>query len=307
MRTHIPKCLLVLLLLLMPSLLPAQDLEPRRWSHLPVGLNVIGIGTGRTDGEIFLDPVLRIEDATYELYPLGVSYVRTVELAGRSSRIDLIVPWANGRWEGLLDGEYASVRRHGFADPRLRFSMNLYGAPALRGKDYLQYVREHPVNTTVGAGVELVLPLGEYMSERLINLGNNRYVIRPQLGVLHQRGKWQYELTGSVFLYEDNDEFWQGTYLEQDPLWFLQAHLIYSFRPGWWASLSGGYGHGGRQHVNGVAKDNDARNAYWSVSFGFPLSPRQAMKIAWFSGETHISAGNDFDALLVAWSVNWGR
>lgn len=307
MCTGIPIRFFALFLLLAPVALNAQDLEPRRWSHLPVGLNVLGAGTGRAEGDIFFDPVLLVEDATYELYPLGVSYVRTFELAGRSSRIDVVLPWASGRWEGLLDGAYTSLRRHGFADPRLRFSINLSGAPALRGKDYLQYVQEHPVRTTVGAGVELVLPFGEYTSERLINLGGNRYVVRPQLGVLHQRGKWQFEATGSVFLYEDNDEFWRGTYLEQDPLWFLQGHLIYTFKPGWWASLSSGYGHGGRSQVNGVAKDNDARNAYWSLSFGFPLSQRQAMKIAWFSGDTHIRAGSSFDTLLLAWSVNWGR
>ena len=299
--------LFALLWALAPAMLDAQDLEPRRWSHLPIGLNVVGAGTGRSEGDIFFDPVLRIEDATYELYPLGVSYVRTFELAGRSSRFDVIVPWVNGRWDGLLDGEYTSVRRHGFADPRLRFSINLSGAPPLRGKEYLQYVREHQVNTTVGAGVELVLPLGEYTSERLINLGGNRYVIRPQLGVLHQRGRWQFEVTGSVFLYQDNDEFWRGTYLEQDPLWFLQGHVIYSFKPGWWASLSSGYGHGGRARVDGVPKDNDGRTAYWSVSFGFPLPRRQAMKVALFSGDTHIRAGSNFDTLLLAWSVNWGQ
>ena len=38
----------------------AQDLEPRRWSHLPVGLNIAGVGSGFTDGDIFFDPVARI-------------------------------------------------------------------------------------------------------------------------------------------------------------------------------------------------------------------------------------------------------
>jgi len=37
-----------------------------------------------------------------------------------------------------VEGEYAAIRRHGFGDPRLRFSMLLYGAPPLRGKEYLQ-------------------------------------------------------------------------------------------------------------------------------------------------------------------------
>ena len=71
------------------------------------------------------------------------------------------------------------------------------------------------------------VPLGQYNSDWLINLGSNRYVIRPQLGVLHQRRSWQFEVTGSLFLFQDNDEFWLGTRLEQDPLWFVQGHVIY--------------------------------------------------------------------------------
>lgn len=36
----------------------AQDIEPRRWTLLPVGMNVPGAGVIRTDGDIALDPVL---------------------------------------------------------------------------------------------------------------------------------------------------------------------------------------------------------------------------------------------------------
>ena len=98
----------------------AQDLEPRRWSHLPAGLNILGTGLSRIDGDIFFDPVLSIEDATFELNALGVSYVRTFDWFGRSGRIDLVLPYAAGRWEGLLDGNYTSLRRHGLGDPRIR-------------------------------------------------------------------------------------------------------------------------------------------------------------------------------------------
>jgi hypothetical protein len=283
----------------------AQDLEPRRWSHLPTGLNVVGVGAGRTDGDIYFDPVLRIEDATFELYGIGASYVRTFEWFGKSSRIDVLVPYANGRWEGLLDGDYASRRRNGLGDPRLRFSMNLYGAPALSGAEYAQYRRNNPVNTTIGAALAVTLPLGQYNRDWLINLGANRFAIRPQIGVLHQRRNWQFEVTGSVFLFEDNDEFWQGTSLEQDPLWFIQGHVIHAFKRGWWASLSGGYAYGGEAHVNGVAKDNDARSNYWAVSLGLPLSARQTLKFTYVTSDTNIRAGANKNALLAAWSINW--
>ena len=89
----------------------AQDLEPRRWSHLPTGLNVVGVGVARTDGDIYFDPVLKVEDATFELNGLATSYVRSFDWLGKSSRFDVVLPYASGRWEGLLDGEYASRRR----------------------------------------------------------------------------------------------------------------------------------------------------------------------------------------------------
>ena len=150
------------------------------------------------------------------------------------------------------------------------------------------------------------LPFGQYNSDWLINLGSNRYVVRPQLGILHQRYKWQFEVTGSVFLFQDNDEFWRGTHLEQDPLWFIQGHLIYSFKPRWWVSLSGGYGYGGESSVNDVPKNNDSRSSYWSLSLGLPLSARQSMKFAYLTTDTNVRAGHNSDALLAAWSINWG-
>jgi len=283
----------------------AQDLEPRRWSHLPTGLNVIGIGTGWTDGDILFDPVLLIEDATFDLYPLGIGYVRSFGMFGKSARVDLNVPYASGRWRGLLDGEFTEVQRRGFADPRIRFSINLWGAPALTGKEYMQYRAEHPVSTTVGAALAVRVPLGEYSSDWLINLGGNRWVIRPQLGVLHQRHKWQFELTGSVFLHQKNDEFWMGTVLKQDALWFAQGHAIYAFKPGWWASFSAGYASGGRTYVNDIFKLS-VRARYAALSFGLPINAHQSLKFVYLTTDTHVSTGKNADALLAAWSINWG-
>ena len=82
------------------------------------------------------------------------------------------------------------------------------------------------------AAVAVSVPLGEYFDDKLLNLGHNRVVIRPQIGILHTRGKWSYELTGSAFLYGDNDDFYGGSTLEQDPLYALQAHLIRTFNKG---------------------------------------------------------------------------
>jgi len=51
----------------------AQDIEPRRWTPLPVGMNVLGAGVVYTDGDIALDPVLELKDATVEVKTAIVS------------------------------------------------------------------------------------------------------------------------------------------------------------------------------------------------------------------------------------------
>lgn len=286
----------------------AQDLEPRRWSHLPTGLNVLGAASAYSDGDIYLDPVLLIEDATFDIYSAALGYVRTFEMFGKSARVDVNLPYSTAHWEGLVDGEYASRRQHGIMDPRVRFSMNLYGAPPMKGKEYMAFRQQNPVNTTVGVAVAVVLPLGTYNPTRLLNLGKNRTVVRPQLGVLHQRGKWQFELTGSVFLYQDNDEFWNGNTLEQDPMWFAQAHAIYSIKPGWWTSLSAGYAYDGEGIVNGEPKPlTSQRQLYMALSLGMPISRTQGLKFTWLGSRTNTSAGSDYDSLIVAWSMNWGK
>jgi hypothetical protein len=301
--------LAVLALLCVSSDLFAQDTEPRRWAQMPVGLNFIGVGTSYTQGDIFLDPVLLAEDVKFEIAGTALVYIRSFGMFGKSARVDVNVPYASGRWEGFVDGVFTSTRRRGFRDPRIRLSVLLYGGPA---ETPAEFARSEKSNTVVGAAVGIKFPYGHYLEDRLnghyledrlINLGQNRWIIRPQLGVTHTRGKWTYELTGSAFIFGENDEFWNGNKLKSDPLYALQGHLIYTFRPGLWASISTAYGNGLQATINGLPKDNKASNWVTAVSMGFPLSRTQGLKIAWFRLRSQADTGSDFDSLIVGWSM----
>jgi hypothetical protein len=177
----------------------------------------------------------------------------------------------------------------------------------LKGPAFAQYRTEHSTNTVVGASVAVIAPLGKYCDDCLINIGNNRWSVRPQVGVVHTRGPWSFELTGSAFVFTDNDSFIDNAVLKQKPIYALQTHVIYDFKPGLWVSLSTGYGVGGRISIDQQKTIFEVDNWVWAASFGFTIGKTQSLKLTWLSGRTQNLAGRDSDNLLLSWSMRWGH
>lgn len=296
---------LLLAIFVLPGPSQAQDLEPRRWTHLPSGMTAVGLGYAYTDSYVYFSPFWTITDATAEINSFAASYLYSFNMAGKSARVSFLLPYVSGHWEGNVGGEFDSVNRSGFADPRLRLSVSLYGAPALKAADFGRYHGQRSSNTVVGASLAVSAPLGQYYEEKLINIGNNRWSVRPQIGVVHSRGPWSFELTGSVFFFSDNKQFFNNTLLEQKPMYAAQAHVVYDFRPGLWVSLSSAYGARGRVYLENTKTDFEVDNWLWAASFGFPIGKRQGVKLTWLSGRTQNDVGSDSDNLLLSWSMRW--
>jgi hypothetical protein len=300
--------LLLILMLISPFLsnkVSAQDLEPRRWNHLPTDQFIVGLGFSYTEAEIYFNPVWKITDGTTRLNRLGFGLMRTFDLAGKSARVSLLLPYTWGRWEGEVDKEFRVIHRRAMGDPRLRFSVNLYGAPALKGSEYSSYRGQHETNTVVGASIAVTLPLGQYVEDRLINIGKNRWSVRPQIGLVHNRGPWSFELTGSAFVFTDNKSFVENAVLKQDTMFAVQTHAIYTFRPGLWASVSTAYGVGGRIYIDNQKTKFEVDNWLLAAGFGFPISKTQNLNLTWVSGRTQNQVGRDSDNLLLSWSMRW--
>jgi hypothetical protein len=297
--------ILVLLVLGAPWLCRAQDLEPRRWSHLPIGTSFAGAAYSYTEADIFFDPVQQIEDVEMELHTWTAHYLYSFELFQKSARIGFVQPYQEGHWDGLVNGVPASIERNGFADSVLRFAINLYGAPPLKGKEFAAYRAKVDVETIVGGALSVQLPTGEYMEDKLINLGTNRYTFRPQFGVVHNRGKWSMELTGEASLYTDNNDFFNGNKLENDPLYTAQTHLVYTFLPGLWAALSVGYGYGGEATINGVDKNDTREYLAWAFSAGFPITPALGIKVGYLGSRAQEPVGQDSDTIATGFLIFW--
>ena len=279
----------------------AQELEPRRWAVLPIGANFVGVAYGHSTGSLLFDPSLPVEDANSDINVSGISYSRVFSSFGKQSRLDVLVPYAWGSFTGILQGEFGDVDRAGFTDPSLRYSINFIGGDALAGADFIRY---RPA-TTVGASIQIFAPLGEYREDRLVNLGTNRWTIRPQLGLEHRYGKWSFDLTGSVWLFTDNDDFYLGTKREQEPLYALQSHAIYNFKPGLWLGFGIGIGKGAQTTIDGVDRFDEQINSRGTITLGLPITKYQGIKIYYAGGRTQ-KVGGSFSRYAIAWSMMWG-
>lgn len=304
-RVHVRYILATTGCLLCGQLILAQDLDPRRWSHLPADVNYAGAAYFYTQGDITFDPVLDLEDVEVEAQTFAVKYIRTFELLDRSARIELAAPYQDVRWDGLLQGEPAATARHGIADPQVRFAVNLVGAPPLRGSEFIEYLRAHPHATTVGAALTVSFPVGEYYEDKLLNLGENRYSFRAEMGVEHRRGKWLAECTATASLYTDNDEFWNGNQREQEPYVVGQGIVSYTFRPGLWAGAGVSYGIGGESAINGVDKDDEKENMISGLVVGLPINRSLGVKIGYFNHQARASTGTDSDTFSAAVAALW--
>ena len=113
------------------------------------------------------------------------------------------------------------------------------------------------------------------------------------------------EVTGSAWIYTDNDEFFNGNKFEQDPLYTFQAHLVHTFRPGLWAGASAGYGYGGESTVSGVEKDDRKGNLAWAFNLGYQIKRQLGLKAAYIGSRTQESVGFDSDTIAVGFSIFW--
>ncbi len=283
----------------------ALEFEPRRWAHLPMGTNFAGVGYAYTEADILVNPATRLENVEMKLHTVAGKYIRTFEAFDKSARIDIGQAYQEGDWTGLVDGVPASASRNGLSDTMVRFAINLYGAPPLSGKEYVAYRSKVGVETIVGMGLVMRLPTGDYKDDKLINLGNNRFGFRPQVGVSHIRGKWTAELTADAAFFTENDEFFDGNTLEQDPLFIIRANFIHTFRPGFWASAGIGYDYGGENSVNGIDSDNRMQEIGWAFALAYPINRRAGISVKYIGTRTQESTGLDTDTVTAGVSFAW--
>jgi hypothetical protein len=282
------------------AMVHAQELEPRAYANAPVGLNFLILGYGYSQGDVAFDPSVPIEDAKLTLHGAFLAYVRALDVWGRAGKLDIVLPYASLSGTARVAGQLRERDVSGLGDPRFRFSVLLYGAPALSATEFAEYTPD----LIVGASLAVTAPLGQYDSDKLVNIGTNRWSVKPELGISKTLGPFTLEVDTSVTFYTTNDDFFGGRTLERDPLYAVQGHVIYHTRWGVWAAVDATYYTGGRTTIDGKPGER-LENLRVGVTLAIPIDRRNSIKLHGSTGAIS-RIGGKFDTVGIAWQYRWG-
>jgi hypothetical protein len=296
------RALIFAVALLLPVCASAQELEPGAYWPLPKGLNIVTALNSINRGDLAFDPAAPIDEASATINTTALAFTKAFPLAGRSANASLMVPIVAGHVEGLYLGEFAEVGRFGQGDPRVKVGVNLYGAPSMTPKEFASY-RQRGI---VGVSLTVAMPLGQYDSAKLINVGTNRWSFKPELGLSRTSGKWVMELMAGVWLFTDNTDFLGGRTREQAPIVATQFHLTYKFNQAMWLAADANFYRGGRTTIGGKQNLDLQRNSRVGATLSKGLTRRQSIRVSVSDG-AYTTIGAAFFSVAAGYNFAWLR
>jgi hypothetical protein len=279
----------------------AGEIEPRAYGNSPVGVNFLILGYVYSEGGLSTPASSPLKEAQLRTHTGILAYARTLDLWGKPGKFDVIACYSGLSGSAMVGGKPRERDISGFNDPRFRFSVIFYGAPVLSVKEFAGYRQD----LLIGASFQVSPPLGQYDPNKLINQGNNRWFFKPDMGISKAWGEFTMELSTGVFFFSNNDNYFGGKTLKQDPLSTTQLHAMYNLGKGIWVALSGTYDYGGHTTVNGAGSDDRLSNSRVGLTIALPVNRNNSVKLY---GNTGISTrvGGDYDQVGIVWQYRWG-
>jgi len=100
----IPMCSWVMLLIFVSKSAFAQELTPRAYWPAPHGTKFFTVGYAYSTGDVVTDPSLPLVGVDSRIKVGVVGYQQTISVAGRTSNVQITLPYVDGRPCGLFKG-----------------------------------------------------------------------------------------------------------------------------------------------------------------------------------------------------------
>jgi len=187
----------------------------RDWQNTPTDLNMLFGYYNRVDSNTPIDTSLPIDGLSLNADLYILRYARSFGIDGRNSAFEILQPYADLS-ASFDNARYFTGTKHngGMGDTQLVFAHNIFGGPALSKEEFAKWTPE----TFLTAALTVTTPTGDYDKNRVINIGANRWVYKPELGFGTPIGPTWLEINTMVSLFGSNDEYQGNSNREQKPL-----------------------------------------------------------------------------------------
>jgi hypothetical protein len=279
----------------------SQDMEPRSYSVVPVGLHASQLSYLFSGGDVVSGLNSPVQNLNINASIISLGYVQTFSIFNTLARVSVGMPYAFLNGSAKVIGVDTTAARNGFGDARIKFGVNLFGSPVMEPKDFRKF-QEH---TVLGASIVISVPIGQYYSDKLINIGSNRWGFKPEIGASHREGRLFYEGYAGVWFYTSNGQYFNKSILDQKALLSFQAHTDYTFKHGRYIALDGGFADGGETSLNGTERADQEQNWRIGITFSSPVfNVHQSVKLSFNTGVATRS-GQNYTAVTVAYQYSW--
>jgi len=274
----------------------------RDWQNTPVDLNMVFGYYNLIDTNTPIDTSLPLDGLSLNADLYILRYARSFGLDGRNSAIQILQPYADVA-ASFDNGRFFSGTKHngGMGDVQVVFAHNFFGGPALTAAEFASWKPE----TFFSGALWLTAPTGDYDKDRVINIGSNRWVVKPELAFGTPFGPTWLEVNGYVSLYGDNDDYHGNSKLEQKPLYAIEGHYSYTVNRALWVSLDSTYSTGGETRIDGVGQDNKQENVLLGASLGFMLTPQFGGLVAYSDTVSERTGSPDVNTWTLRMQYVW--
>jgi hypothetical protein len=280
---------LLILISILSGSVRAQEIEARAYSNAPIGMSFITGG------------IAQAKSGSYTLNTQAVSLTHVIEVAGQSGRLSLVLPYSELSGTGHVGGQTINASAEGLSDPMIKASVNLYGAPALSNSEFKNYQQD----LIIGASIAASIPWGEYNSNQIINVGGNRSLIQPAMGLSQAVGPWRLELAGMATIYTSNTNYMGSNTLSQNPVYSGETHVIYYLPNTAWISADATYFTGGQTYVNGVPASGTQENWRFGTTLSYPIDKQNSIRLSGSKG-VYSRTDTSYNAVGISWQYRWG-
>jgi hypothetical protein len=266
----------LVLLALLPVLLigqigipsPASAYDARDYIAAPPGTNLVLWYYQHTTGQNFYANGEKVSKDNSLRQDVGIfRYVHFMDFFGITIDPQILVPFGSASAKFAENSGGPEFSTSGLADVIFACTFWLVNKP----QDKMWF----------GFTQYIYAPTGEYSNNKPLNLGNNRWMFKEEIGFNKGFGNgWYIDVGGSIEIPTDNTDYTtSGLTLKQDPSYTAEVHLSKDINKNLYLAGEYFYKYTGETEVNGLKQNDQGSSHAAQLTAGYNFTPQYQLLV----------------------------